>query len=256
MGRPVKDISGQHFGKLTVIRESERRGKAGEVYWFCACDCGNEAEVIGNNLRSGQSKSCGCERTLRSGFNGEYHGNAFKDLTGNYYGRWHVLGYIGKVKGSAVWLCECSCGTIREVVGNNLRRGQSISCGCYQRERSSLASFRHGLTEHPLYCVWSSMKDRCNNPHNKAWRWYGGKGIKVSQEWDDFTVFLSDMQPTWQAGLSLDRRDSSKGYSKENCRWVTARSQWEEAYRNRYGRDYEEPKELDESDLWSDKVIN
>lgn len=80
----------------------------------------------------------------------------------------------------------------------------------------------HGLSSHPLYRVWKGMKQRCDNPRNSAYERYGRKGIKVCREWqEDFQNFFNDMAQGYSRGLQLDRIDNTKGYCKENCRWVT-----------------------------------
>jgi hypothetical protein len=252
MGRPVVDITGFRFGKLTVLELSSRRTNDGKPFWYVGCDCGTVKEVTGSNLKNGLVKSCGCERAARSGADGIFYGNAFKNLTGKSFGRWTVLGRA-RTNRPIKWVCECTCGTIRTVVGNNLRRGMTLSCGCYHKEKASEAAFKHGKIDHPLYVVWSSMKERCYNPANKAWRWYGGKGIQVHQDWkDNFQNFYNDMAPTWKPGLWLDRVDSSKEYGPQNCRWVTPRDQWKEAFRSRRGYEYVEPVTEIDYDLFSE----
>lgn len=74
---------------------------------------------------------------------------------------------------------------------------------------------------HPFYVAWTNMKTRCNNPNSTQYKWYGGRGITICKEWDDFEVFYNEMFPTWQIGLELDRRDNNSGYCSANCRWVT-----------------------------------
>lgn len=85
----------------------------------------------------------------------------------------------------------------------------------------------HGYTsggkKHPLYLRWRAMMTRCYNSSWHGYAWYGGKGIKVAKEWHSFEGFLSDMGSAFFEGAVLDRRDSSKDYCKENCRWITKR---------------------------------
>lgn len=81
----------------------------------------------------------------------------------------------------------------------------------------------------PLYTVWSSMIQRCENPNHKAWKYYGGRGIKVCRRWrNSFKLFLADMAPR-PTGMQMDRRDNDKGYMPSNCRWATRSEQ----HRNR-----------------------
>lgn len=107
---------------------------------------------------------------------------ALIDLTHAVFGRWIVVGRVaGRPRNRTLWVCHCACGTTRNVEGFTLRRGLTISCGCLRDEESarrtgSLAlthgHARHGR-EHPLYCVWSTMKARCFNPTATSYEHYG-----------------------------------------------------------------------------------
>lgn len=80
----------------------------------------------------------------------------------------------------------------------------------------------HGMWGTRLHRIWTHMRERCNNPRCKCFAYYGGAGVKVCPEWDSFLSFHS-----WASGnsygetLTLDRMDPEKGYSPENCRWIT-----------------------------------
>ena len=85
---------------------------------------------------------------------------------------------------------------------------------------------RHGLVTHPLNVLWCGMKERCTNPNADNYKWYGGKGITVCDEWKDFFPFYEwAVQNGWREGLTLDRIDGSKGYSPDNCRFVDFKTQ-------------------------------
>lgn len=80
--------------------------------------------------------------------------------------------------------------------------------------------------DHPLYVTWKSMRERCQKKNgNRYYSSYTSRGINFSKEWNDFKVFAKDMWPRPSLEHSLDRIDNDKGYSKENCRWATAKEQ-------------------------------
>jgi len=109
------------------------------------------------------------------------------------------------------------------------RENTSKFCGmdCYNKSKLGkiFANYKHGLTKHRIYSIWKGMKKRCENENEPAYRNYGGRGIKVCKEWQDPTIFIKDMEQSFKEGLSIDRIDNSKGYSKSNCRWATKKEQ-------------------------------
>lgn len=146
------------------------------------------------------------------------------NLLGQTFGKLRVLNPAGSDGKKTLWLVRCACGNERTIRGVDLRKGQKF-CGhsCpFAKESIGNTNRTHGMSHHPAYAVWSSMVDRCTLPTHKAWKNYGGRGIKVCPEWKkSFTAFWADMGPTYRKGVELDRRDNDKGYNAQNCRWVS-----------------------------------
>jgi hypothetical protein len=161
----------------------------------------------------------------------------FRDLTGQRFGRWLVVGLGEAIAYESAggitdyfYRCVCECGKSGLVRRSNLRSGGSRSCGCLAAELAALRERTHGYSGTRLYRIWVGIKQRCTNPSATKYEDYGGRGIAICARWrDGFEHFLADVGESYREHVrehgerrtSLDRIDGDGHYEPQNCRWGT-----------------------------------
>lgn len=202
------------------------------------CDCGNIKNIPNYTFKTTQS--CGCIR--------ENMANIFK--VGDKHNRLTIIEDLGRTilpntKTLARCVrCLCDCGNEITSQWTNVNQGNVKSCGCLQSETSSNTvkimqekNFVHGDSKkktkfNRLYNVWCRMRQRCYNPKQEKYKWYGGSGIRICDEWlDDYLSFKNwALSNGYKDDLTIDRIDVTKDYSPENCQWLTAQENIEKEY--------------------------
>ena len=229
----ITDLSGQRFGKLTVIKRVENHitsGGQSKVMYLCKCDCGNERVVQAGKLKNGRVTQCvAC------------HIPRFDDYTGQRFGMITVLERVGEYGFGVSWKCKCDCGKTIIRTANWLRKPCSgeKNCGCVRGIQTANGHFFiHKKYNTRLYETHQRILSRCRNQNGQDYSDYGGRGITVCDEWSGNYGFINfynwSIRNGYKSGLSIDRIDVNGNYEPSNCRWADAITQANNKRNNRF----------------------
>lgn len=158
------------------------------------------------------------------------------DITGQKFNHLYVISHAFNKNGRSYWNCLCDCGKTVVVLGSSLKSGNTKACGCHQKDGWS-NGITHGKSKTRQYRIWQNMKNRCLNSKDQYFKNYGGRGIKVCDEWigkDGFISFYNwAIGNGYKENLTLDRINNDGDYCPENCRWVGRNEQMRNTRRNR-----------------------
>lgn len=141
------------------------------------------------------------------------------DLTGKLFGKWEVLYRNGTKNTFAVWRCRCIlCKKEHDIVGQTLVQGRSTKCRSCSASQAKLKPFSNDAIKH----IFSAMWQRCYDKNHIAFHHYGGRGIKICDEWlnNRQSFYEWAYQNGYSKGLSIERKDFNKGYSPDNCCFI------------------------------------
>lgn len=229
------DLTGKRFGRLTVLGKGNNRKTSGGniiATWICKCDCGNNVIVDSQPLRNGKTRSCGC--LIKE------NNRTIDDITGLRFGRLVVIRKLKSYEKKSrqyCWLCKCDCGNYTHGCANKLKEGLQKSCGCLKEEiKTDIGNVnrKYKFSDKRLYGVFKSMHSRCRDKNHREYHNYGGRGIKVCEEWNETNGYDAFAEWAIKNGYdsnadfgecTLDRIDTNKDYSPDNCRWITNKEQ-------------------------------
>ena len=147
----------------------------------------------------------------------------FKDYTGSVFGRLTVISMFRHPENQRLYChCKCECGNLKDVRIDLLKNGSITSCNCYRIEQVKKGCSKHSQSYSKIYKAYTGLKQRCTNPNNIAYKHYGAKGIKISEEFNTFEKFYEwSMNNGYKEGYDIHRLDSNKDYTPDNCKWIS-----------------------------------
>lgn len=144
---------------------------------------------------------------------------AAKDNIGEKFNRLTVID-VERVGKHYYWICKCDCGNTTRTRSDWVKTGHTKSCGC--RSLETRYPYKHGMTKTRLFNTWQKMIARCEKENDKYYSNYGGRGIKVCEEWHDSTTFINwALENGYDDMLTIERKDINGDYCPDNCCWIT-----------------------------------
>lgn len=236
-----EDLTGKIYGNVIVeginIKEyenSKEKYSKKVVLWDCKCIFCNDKKIL---------RKCDLDRIKRINTTGCLCEDG-KIMVGARFGKLVIESFYGSKDGERFWNCKCDCGNITRVSTGSLTSGNTMSCGCIRIEKLLKWREEHtNDTKHSekrdctrLYTIWGGMKSRCNCENNHAYKYYGGKGVMVCDEWvESFVTFRNwSFENGYNEALTIDRIDANGNYEPSNCRWVDMKVQANNKTNNKY----------------------
>lgn len=209
----LRDLTGQQFGYLTVIKRVENKGKA--TRWLCKCKCGNEKIVYGSNLTRGATTSCGCYRKEK------LSKDKLQDLSGQKFGRLTVIGlhhYDEKFR-HYYWECQCDCGGTTIVYSGHLKTGHTQSCGCLiSKGEEKIAQL---LSQNNIPFVKQYSFEDCRGVNNGMLRFdfavFNENGLSHLIEYDGWQ-HTTKTESKWDRDNRFEERQKHDQIKTEYCK--------------------------------------
>lgn len=217
------EYTGKKYGKLTVLEVFPGNWKVKpqiKAKARCICECGKEKVVQFDHMKIGNTSSCGCLRYSQVKVGDRFGRLVVQKIIPHHYENGKRI--------ESRFECVCDCGNMNKGYVHNLTNKSTVSCGCYAREIARTNNLKHGLSSHPLYCLWHNINMRCYNPNYRNFHLWGGRGI--SNFWkNDPKGFIEYIQQELgekpSSDHSLDRINNDGNYEPGNLRWATQKEQ-------------------------------